>query len=50
MPDASVAFEENGVYFCDYSRNDKSAAVFRGLVDEALIHSDSTDSVLIQSL
>lgn len=50
MPDASVALEEDGIYFCDHSRSEKSAAIFRGLIDEALTHSDSSDSVLVRSL
>jgi hypothetical protein len=50
MPDISVAFEEDGVYLCDYSRSDKSAALMRGLIDEALTESGSSDSVLLQSL
>jgi hypothetical protein len=50
MPDASVALEEDGIYFCDYSRGEKSAAIFREIIDEALTHSDSSDSVLVRSL
>jgi hypothetical protein len=50
MPDISVTLEEEGVYLCDYSRSDKSAAIMRGLIDEALTESGLSDSVLVQSL
>ena len=50
MPDASVALEKDGICFCDYSRSDKSAAIFRDLIDEALTRSDSSDSVVVRSL
>ena len=50
MPDASVILEEEGVYFCDFSGSPGSATILRGLIDEALGHSDSSDSVVIQSL
>ncbi len=50
MPDAFVLLEEEGVYFCDYARNDKSAVIFRDLIDEALTHSDASGSVVVHDL
>jgi hypothetical protein len=50
MPDALVAFEETGVYFCDFFRSDRTAAILREIIDEALAHSDSSDSVVVRSL
>lgn len=50
MPDASVALEAGGVYFCDFSGSDRSAALRRGLIDEALLEAGSSDSVVVRSL
>jgi hypothetical protein len=50
LPDALVALEKDSVYFCDNVRTEKSAAIFRSLIDEALTHSGSSDSVVVHSL
>ncbi len=38
--DYSVSVENDGFYFCDYTKSDLSSKVFRKLVDEALNHSE----------
>lgn len=50
MPDASVVLEEHGAYFCDHARSEKTAALFRDLIDEAFTFSDSSDTILVRSL
>lgn len=50
-PDALIVIEEGGIYFCDnLGQSEKTAAIFKGLVDEALRGSGSSDKITIQSL
>jgi hypothetical protein len=51
MPDATVALQPTGIYFCDNGGSrERVAVLFRRLIDRALTHADSSDSVVITSL
>lgn len=51
MPDAMAVMEEGGVYFCDNrGMREKVDMLFRGIIDEALTLSDSSDSIVVTSL
>jgi len=50
MSDITVALEEEGIYFCSHGgHREKTAAIFMGLVDEALSRAGSSDSITITS-
>jgi hypothetical protein len=51
MPNVTVVLEDKGIYFCFHGGDrEKSAAIFMGLIDEALDRSDSSDSVSVKHL
>ena len=51
MPDATVVVEPASIYFCDHcGASEPVAVLFRRIIDEALTHSDSSDSIVITSL
>lgn len=51
MPDATVILEEAGIYFCDHlGHREKTAVIFKDLIDEALTRSGPSDSVTVKSL
>lgn len=51
LPDATVVVEAASIHFLDHcGEPEKVAVLFRSIVDEALTFSDSSDSVVINSL
>lgn len=50
MPDATAVIEGQGLYFCVHGGPHEPVAVlFRNIIDQALMLSDSSDSIVVTS-